>query len=420
MAFKSRSYETALRWQLLEWIKAVERADILVGIPCYNNEDTIAHVVAAAGQGLHRYFGGQRCAILISDGGSLDDTRERAYQAKIPSSVQRRVAIYRGLPGKGTSFRAIFEAAQKLRVKTVVVVDSDLKSITPEWIQLLATPIQERRAGFVAPLYTRHKYDGTITNMIVYPLTRALFGLQVRQPIGGDFAFSADVANLFAQSRVWETDVAHFGIDIWMTLVAICADEKIVQTFLGTKIHAPKDPAADLGPMFCQVVSTLFFVATHSEARVREVGESQPVEVVGHIGKSLPLNSIKVRLGAMDREFLEGFDQFEPMYRRLLERENYRQLKDIAPALERGQTPDFPPSLWARILYDFLFVYRGWTRNRRRLIDIMVPLYFGRVAAYCREVAELSNAQAEEVIERQAQVFEQEKAYYLKKLTAGF
>ena len=57
---------------------------------------------------------------------------------------------------------------------------------------------------FVAPLYARHRYDGTITNTIVYPLTRALYGKRIRQPIGGDFGFSGDLAARFLEFEDWE------------------------------------------------------------------------------------------------------------------------------------------------------------------------------------------------------------------------
>ena len=97
---------------------------------------------------------------------------------------------YHGLPGKGSAFRTIFEIAHSLKAKACIVVDSDLRSITPEWVELLVTPIFVKDYDFVAPLYLRHKYDGTITNSIIYPLTRALYGKRVRQPIGGDFGFS--------------------------------------------------------------------------------------------------------------------------------------------------------------------------------------------------------------------------------------
>ena len=95
-----------------------------------------------------------------------------------------------GVGGKGAALRTIFEIAAALEVQALVVVDSDLRSIVPEWIELLAGPILKGGYDFVAPLYARYKYDGTITNTVTYPLTRALYGHRIRQPIGGDFGVS--------------------------------------------------------------------------------------------------------------------------------------------------------------------------------------------------------------------------------------
>jgi len=51
-------------------------------------------------------------------------------------------------------------------------------------------------------------------------------------------------------------------------------------------------------------------------------------------------------------------------------------------------------------------------------VDMLVPLYFGRLAAFCRQVAPLEEEQqVEEVIEQQAQVFEQEKHYLVQNWT---
>ena len=42
----------------------------------------------------------------------------------------------------------------RLGVEALVVVDSDLRSIVPEWIELLAGPILKGGFDFVAPLYS--------------------------------------------------------------------------------------------------------------------------------------------------------------------------------------------------------------------------------------------------------------------------
>ena len=249
-------------------LKEIKEADILIGIPSYNNARTIGHVVRAVMAGLAKYFPNAKAVLVNSDGGSTDGTEEEVKRVQIEDfktiltshpvhPLSKIVTPYHGIPGKGSSFRTIFEAARLLNAKACAVVDSDLRSIAPEWVELLLRPVYEGGFDYVAPLYARHKFDGTITNSIVYPLTRALYGKRVRQPIGGDFGFSGELANFYLTKDVWETDVARFGIDIWMTTLAIAEGYKVCQSYLGAKIHDAKDPGSDLGPMFTQVVSSV-------------------------------------------------------------------------------------------------------------------------------------------------------------------
>ena len=127
-----------------------------------------------------------------------DGTQEIAEKTMIedfqPLLIPRRrdlfskiVTPYHGLPGKGSAFRTVFEIARQLQVKASAVVDADIRSATPEWIDSLIRPVLDGGFDFVNPYYLRHKFDATITNSIVYPLTRTLYGKQIRQPIGGDF-----------------------------------------------------------------------------------------------------------------------------------------------------------------------------------------------------------------------------------------
>jgi glucosylglycerate synthase len=39
--------------------------------------------------------------LFVSDGGYADDILEKANTAPIPEGFHRRVAIYRGMPGRG-------------------------------------------------------------------------------------------------------------------------------------------------------------------------------------------------------------------------------------------------------------------------------------------------------------------------------
>jgi glycosyltransferase involved in cell wall biosynthesis len=406
-----RPYETALRKRAEEWINKTGNIDILVGIPAYNNEDTISYVVEQAGIGLSKYFPEMKTGIFVSDGGSTDNTRENSESVIIDSKVSKLVDIYRGIPGKGTSFRAIFETAKRLKTKAIIVVDSDLRSITPEWIKVLAEPILKEKTCFLAPLYKRHKYDGTITNMLVYPVTRALYGKRVRQPIGGDFSFSGKLAQLYAEKDVWMSDIAKFGIDIWMTTVAINETNDISQVNLGVKVHNAKDPAQDLVHMFIQVISTMFFLMGEYEDTWINVGKSEEIPSLKGVTTSYDMPEIKVNLKKLNDEFIDGFEQFKSLYKDILSPKSFNGLDKIYEKKKKGNGLYIDAELWSNIVYDSAYTFHNWSRNRRRLINILAPLYFGRTASFVEETETMNWEQAENLIQKQAEIFENKRDY---------
>jgi len=399
-------YDTALRGYTAKRIEEIDSADILVGIPCYNNEKTIAHVIQMVSHGLARHYGGKRSVIFVADGGSTDDTREAAKEFQLKPWQEKIVSIYRGPAGKGTALRSVFEAASRLKVQVCAMVDADLRSITPDWVKYLIDPVLEGGFQFVAPVYLRHKYDGTITNNIVYNLTRALYGKRIRQPIGGDFAISRETARFYAEQDVWLTDVARFGIDIWMTTTAVTQGFRICQSNLGVKIHDGKDPGQHLGPMFRQVLSALFSLMERYESHWREVRGSEPVATFGFEGAVEP-EPVQVNLELLVELFKTGYQQFSALWREIFDAESFREITAAACR----QAPDFhlPTEAWVRILYEIAATFHAWSVNRGKLLDMLTPLYFARVASFVRESWTLSSEEAEALVEEQALLFEKQK-----------
>lgn len=404
-------YNTAMRSYTSKRIEEVESADILVGIPSYNNEKTIAHVIQMVTHGLAEHYKDRRCVILVADGGSTDDTREVAKEFQVKPWQEKIVSIYRGPSGKGTALRSVFEAATRLKVKACAVVDSDLRSITPDWIEHLLDPVLSRGYQFVAPVYLRHKYDGTITNNIVYNLTRALYGKRIRQPIGGDFALSADVAKFYVDQDVWESDVARYGIDIWMTTNAITQNFKICQSNLGVKIHDAKDPAEHLGPMFRQVVWTIFSLMERFESYWKGIHGSEPVETFGFGGTVEP-EPVKIDLEGMIQHFKIGFQQFSSLWKEIFYEECFSEIQETAQ--KESKSFSLATATWVRILYELAATFHSWKVNRNKLIDLVTPLYYARVASFARESWEMSSQDAELLVEKQALEFEEGKNYLLK------
>ena len=405
-------YLTALRPYTVKRLEEIKKADILIGIPCFNNESTIQHVLEMVSLGLYTHYPDARSVIFISDGGSTDDTRDLAMGIQLKPWQEKLIQIYRGVSGKGSAFRAIFEAAVMLGVRACMVVDSDLRSISADWIKLLLEPVMSNDFEFAAPLYPRHKYDGTITNNIVYNITRAVYGKRIRQPIGGDFTFSRDLAKFYLEKPVWSTDIAKFGIDIWMTINAIARNVNICQSNLGVKIHDAKDPAQSLGPMFVQVIGTLFNLMEHYEPYWKNINGSRAVPVFGVMAQAEP-EPVSINLERLVQEYRLGFEQFKPLYMKLFSRE-------VFDALERAcslgiKEFDFPIETWVKALYEVAATYHQWRINRVRLINLMVPLYYGRIAQFVNATGDMSSADAERLVEEQAEAFEQNKEYLIRK-----
>jgi len=405
------AYDTGLRGYTSKRIEEIESADILVGIPCYNNEKTITHVIKMVTHGLTKHYKDKRSVILIADGGSTDDTREVAREFEIKPWQEKIISIYRGPAGKGSAFRSLFEAAKRLDVKACMVVDSDLRSITGDWVKYLLEPILEGGYQYVSPVYSRYKYDGTITNNIVYNLTRTLYGLRIRQPIGGDFAFDGNLAAYYIEQDVWETDVARYGIDVWMTTNAITSNFKICQSNLGVKIHDAKDPSESLGPMFRQVVHTLFVLMEQHEAEWKAIKGSRSVPMFG-LSEFMEPEPIKVDLNRLVTEYKTGFRQFKGLYQDIFSPECFKELNRCATQAKTKFV--MPVTTWVQVLYETAATFHHWMHNRTQLVNLVTPLYLGRVASFINRTQKMSSSQAEEVVEEQAQIFEDYKDYLIQ------
>lgn len=379
------------RKQLESWTKGL---DVVVGIPSYENESTISFVAQQAYEGIIQHFGGSGC-ILNSDGGSKDGT-QRSFMDTQTKSVPKLSFIYQGLPGKGSALRSIMEAAHILKARCLVLLDSDLRSVRPHWVELLGKPILEGKASYVTPYYQRHKYDGTITNHICYPLTCMLYNQKVRQPIGGDFGVGADMVERYISkpAMIWESDIARFGIDIWMTTTALCeARQPIAQAALGAKIHDVKDPGKHLGPMFSQVVGTLFStMKVYRHAWESDESELKHVPIFGEIPE-VDVEPLVVDLENLKRKSQALFQEQKGFLQETFKGQESRWERVEKEGMITSED-------WLELVLHFSSRYRQH-EMRERLILSLVPLYYARVASFVEETETMDQMQAEAVVDEQ-------------------
>ncbi len=399
---------------IVENPQKIKSADIIVGIPSYNEADNIAYPTDVASRGLREFFPDAKSVIINVDNNSPDGTAD-AFMDTPTQQPKIYISTPEGVKGKGNNLRNLFRAAVELEAKFVVVVDADLKSITPGWIRYLGEPLMGR-FDYVTPIYVRHKYDGTITNHIAYPLIRCLYGLRVRQPIGGDFGFSGTLARAFLSEKTWNSKVANFGIDVWMTTIAIARGFNVCQAFLGTpKIHRAKDPAGELSMMFIQVVSTLFDMVVDFEYLWMDLAESRPSSIFGFgLGVDKKPPEVKVNTDKLYKSFINGFIEHGELWEDILPLPELTQIKKLADESEQDQFY-YHSDLWARILFSFVVAYKKNVIDHSHLLEALLPFYHSRILSFVNKTLHYGTLETEEYLENIIRIFEREKYYLISR-----
>ena len=370
----------------------VTEAEIAVVIPSYQEADSIAHPTKVASEGLRKYFPDKTGVIINADNASPDGTEDvfLGTETDVPKIY---ITTPENTPGKGWNFANAFRRTYSLGTRAIVCVDADLISITPEWIRYMAEPVLEQGLDYLTPLYSRHKYDGTITNNICYPLIYGIFGQDIRQPIGGDFALSGRLARHLV-SVPWHRTTHQYGIDIFMTMQALLGDFKIAQVGLGSKVHKPSAPK--LGPMFLQVVSTALLTVAGSVPRWKSITSVTRPPVFG-LQELGPAQDLQVDREMIRRNALEGFDATAESLREYLGEEVLNRLEKT---FADPTGPKIDTDFWIDILFDAIAAFPGCD-DPSRLVESMRGLYWGRVLSFINATWDLTSAECEEPIREQ-------------------
>jgi glycosyltransferase involved in cell wall biosynthesis len=395
----------------------VTQADIVVGIPSYNEASSISVPTQQADKGLSKYYGERSAVIINCDNHSPDNTHQ-VFMQTATKTPKIYLSTEEGTKGKGNNLRNLFAKAVDLSAKAVIVLDADLKSVTPLWIRNLGEPLFDEY-HFVSPLYVRHKYDGTITNNLAYPLTRALYGRRVRQPIGGDYGFSGELARIYAEADGWCDSAGEFGIDIWMTTTALRNRMAVIQSFMGRpKIHKPKDLVAVVDDLFPNVVLTIFELMCRYESFWKEVKWSRPTAVFGFgMGELEMPPPVEADINVLSAKFGNGLSEHWDLYKAVLDSQNINKVEEVASLPSDGF--EFPTGLWAKVLYDFAIAYKNQQIPRDNLVAGLAPLYYGKTLSFVLETQAMNTQQVEEFIEDQCVQFEKTKSYLLERWFSG-
>jgi glycosyltransferase involved in cell wall biosynthesis len=402
--------ETTLRLDAQRRLADVGTTDVVVGIPTYKHARTVAPVMRVAAEGLARDFNHFKTVIAVMDGGSPDDTMAVANQVPLPGSVKRIVTSYQGMQGKGTAVRAIFEIARVLRARVIILLEADLQSMTPEWVGKLARPVLTGEYLLALPRYYRPLPDGAMTDLLAYPLTRLLYGGDIRQPMGGEFALATELAQKFSARDVWETDVARHGIDIWLVTTALNDNVKMCQVQLGIKLDDSRELSLAFDPTFVQAVGTLFRMVDIYKKRWMGATQHRTVPLYREESRvTLEAPWIpNVSVAALADAFVAGSRRYARLWKTALTPSTRNSIKELSDAPDGAVR--FGSELWARTVYDFATVYNQGEGDPDKVVAALLPLYYARCATIMRET-NIEQAAVEHAVQEQAMQFAVEKPY---------
>lgn len=382
--------------------------ELIVGMPSYMESDTIGFVTSQVDQGIQKYYPHLKAVIVNADNNSPDDTKN-AFLSVETATKKKYISTPKGVKGKGNNFYNLFKFAHKNRdsLKCIVVVDSDLFSITPEWVLHLAEPVIKRGYDYVLPRYSRHQFDGTITNHICHPLLYGLLSENIRQPIGGDFAFSPKLMDHWLDQK-WLPTTRQYGVDIFMSTNAILGDFRICEVGLGAKKH--KASAPKLGPMFTQVVTTFFDKILEKKSLWIgiPVGNPKPKPLYG-LTKLDPPQELVIDPRALKEQLREEFLSRDKLLKRYLSDYLFISFKRM---VEQDHF-EMNILMWTQAVYQFLFTYDvGSSRVKKDIVEALKPLYFARSVTFDYETWRYRIDYAEEAILDQARAFASQKPYF--------
>jgi hypothetical protein len=143
--------------QVQEQCSDVRKVDLVVALPSFNQASTVVPVVHTIVAGLKSAFGHASILFLNADVGSQDGTPDLVRQtvgdllpfASIRPNTEGMSGStfalnrfsYSGMPAREEAFRSVFAVTRRLQAGACIVLDPIVRSVTAEWVSLLAHPV---------------------------------------------------------------------------------------------------------------------------------------------------------------------------------------------------------------------------------------------------------------------------------------
>ncbi|MGB8706658.1 MAG: hypothetical protein WCD72_01730, partial [Dehalococcoidia bacterium] len=351
-------FTEALRGPLSQ-AEEIAEADIVVGIPFYNEADTIGSVLKIATKGLKEFYPDEKCVIVAAGSPAGGAALEVVNNLPHVEGINRIAFLLNDerINGKGWSLRAIAEIARSLGANLAILeadlrsrnINGEIEGLAPDWVRLLLEPIKRQKMDLVISRFNRHYFESPVSSHVFYPILTAIYKRRINDLVGGQWGASHRLIRTYLKDtqKLWQTDISGYGVDSWLATTAITNEARICEVNLGVKIHVSTPGKEELvlrrlaGVLFDQIVSDREWWK-----ETAGIGEPPLVETLPTFGikKTHRPGKVQIHPQLSVYRYKHGFNMFNSLYEHVLSPEAYQQLDKLSRTEATGF--DFPARLW--------------------------------------------------------------------------
>jgi len=149
----------------------------------------------------------------------------------------------------------------------------------------------------------------------------------------------------------------------------------------------------------------------------QKITKSKDVPILGELVDQVPA-SFEIDIDGLIDYFRLGFGNFGEIWERILEPDDFEAIKELVKDKDREKF-FLPIEVWVRTVYRYASAYTISPRQRMKIIDTLIPLYYAKVASLVIELRDKNPEESEMKFEEDAQVFESMKEYLINNWRKG-
>lgn len=362
-------------------LNTINDVDIIIGIPFYNEGDTLKQVISVAKQSLKS----KKRKLIVCVGDPAGKEVLKLIREYFTSEVVSFL-MPPGANGRGNSIRAILELARFFK-SDVVLLEADLVSqgdcgIKPDWVDRMAKPIFKDYDMSIAS-FKRHPFEDIIGKILVAPVIAALYEIKFNDPLSGVFAISHDLVEEFCsefdQSREY---LGGYGINPWLITTALKLNKKICEVNLGAKLSP-----VTAGKKYIVTKEMLkVMLECIKRDEVVWLKDSQIIKALDVF--EIEQEDVPLKVCCNYKEyldsFLEGIYHYDHLLQKVLNKDMQMYLENMTRFYGM---PDYCPDIWTNIAYKFILNDNFNSEILQEdLLDLFLVIYNGMVALLIRHI----------------------------------